>query len=78
MLRLQQDDEEIEKAGPYTVHVHSMTEHLSYMAKPPALHERSTFIILSDMCETQVSMSVSCSVGSGGVKGPHVMAFSSC
>jgi len=59
MLRLWQEEEEIEKAGPYTVHVHSITKHLSYMAKPPALHDRSSFIIMSEIYETQVSMSVS-------------------
>jgi hypothetical protein len=59
MLRLRQEDEEIKKAGPYTLHVHSITEHLSYTAKPPPLRDRSTFIILTEMYETQVSLSVS-------------------
>jgi len=58
MLRLRQEDEHIEKVGPYSVHVHSITKHLSYMAKPPAMHDRSTFIIMSEMYKTQVSMSL--------------------
>lgn len=67
MLRLRQEDEEIEKAG--TLHVHSITEHLSYMAKPPPLRSRATFIILSEKYETQVSMSGCWSVGSGASTG---------